>query len=34
MTDKLIIRSALTENYTVIPNALLNDTEISASASR
>ena len=29
MTDKLIIRSALTENYTVIPNALLNDTEIS-----
>ena len=29
MTDKLIIRSALTENYTVIPNALLNDTTIS-----
>ena len=29
MTDKLIIRSALTENYTVIPNALLNDTDIS-----
>ena len=29
MTDQFINRSALTENFTVLPNALLNDDRVS-----